>query len=92
MTFLGIAALVWQVVSSLAVDLYVGWIFLLSGEFGLGAMFFAPNAGAFIWSSLTGALTLFAGVVLIWHPVAVIYSSASWECPNDDQARSREPG
>jgi uncharacterized membrane protein HdeD (DUF308 family) len=70
MALLGMAAVIWPVISTLAVDYYVGWVFLLSGAFGLGLMFFAPTASGFIWALLTSALTLFAGVVLIWHPVA----------------------
>jgi uncharacterized membrane protein HdeD (DUF308 family) len=70
MALLGMAAIIWPMVSSIAVDFYVGWMFLLSGVLGLGLMFFAPTAGSFVWALLTSALTLFAGVVLIWHPVA----------------------
>ncbi len=40
-TLLGIAALVWPQISSLAVELYVGWILLFSGVMGLAVMFFA---------------------------------------------------
>lgn len=70
MTLLGIAALVWPQISSLAVELYVGWVFLISGIVGLGLMFYAPTAGSFVWALLTSALTLFAGVILLWHPTA----------------------
>ncbi|MDE2476672.1 MAG: DUF308 domain-containing protein [Alphaproteobacteria bacterium] len=70
MTLLGIAALVWPQISSLAVELYVGWVFLISGIVGLGLMFYAPTAGSFVWALLTSALTLFAGVILLWHPIA----------------------
>ena len=70
MTLLGIAALVWPQISSVAVELYIGWVFLLSGAMGLGLMVFAPTAGSFVWALLTSALTLFAGVILIWHPIA----------------------
>ena len=70
MTLLGIAAVVWPQLSSLAVDVYVGWIFLFSGFVGLAMMFFAPNVAGFLWSLLTGGLTLFAGVLLLWHPIA----------------------
>jgi len=74
MTLLGVAAVVWPQVSSLAVDVYVGWILLLSGVVGLAMMFFAPNAAGFLWSLLTGALALFAGVLLLWHPVQGVVS------------------
>jgi uncharacterized membrane protein HdeD (DUF308 family) len=68
-TLLGVAAVIWPQISTLAVDLYVGWIFLLSGAVGVVMMFFAPNVSAFLWTLLTAALSLFAGVVLVWHPV-----------------------
>lgn len=70
MTLLGIAALVWPQISSLAVELYVGWVFLISGIVGLGLMFYAPSGGSFVWALLTSALTLFAGIILLWHPIA----------------------
>ena len=69
MTLLGVAAVIWPQISTLAVDLYVGWIFLVSGAVGVFMMFFAPNVSAFLWTLLTAALSLFAGVVLVWHPV-----------------------
>ena len=53
MTLLGVAAVIWPQISSLAVDVYVGWIFLFSGAVGLVMMFFAPNVGGFLWSLLT---------------------------------------
>lgn len=68
-TLLGVAAVIWPQISTLAVDLYVGWIFLLSGAVGVVMMFFAPNVSAFLWTLLTTALSLFVGVVLVWHPV-----------------------
>jgi uncharacterized membrane protein HdeD (DUF308 family) len=68
-TLLGVAAVIWPQISTLAVDLYVGWIFLLSGAVGVVMMFFAPNVSAFLWTLLTAALSQFAGVVLVWHPV-----------------------
>jgi uncharacterized membrane protein HdeD (DUF308 family) len=33
-------------------------------------MFFAPKVSTFLWTLLTSALSLFAGVVLLWHPIA----------------------
>jgi len=74
MVLLGIAAVIWPQISSIAVDVYVGWLLLLSGVVGLATMFFAPNATGFLWSLLTGALALFAGVLLLWHPVEGVVS------------------
>jgi len=69
MMVLGVLAIIWPQISTLAVDIYVGWMFLLSGLVGLVTMFLAPNVEAFLWSLLTAALSLFAGVLLLWHPV-----------------------
>lgn len=74
MMVLGAAAIVWPQVSTLAVDLYVGWMFLISGILGLLTMFVAPSAAAFFWSLLTAALSLFVGVLLLWHPVEGVVS------------------
>ena len=69
MMVLGALAVIWPQVSTLAVDLYVGWMFLISGLIGLLTMFVASNAAGFLWSLLTAALSLFVGVLLVWHPV-----------------------
>ncbi|HUO89099.1 MAG TPA: HdeD family acid-resistance protein [Rhizomicrobium sp.] len=69
MTLLGVAAVIWPYISSVAVDFYVGWLFILSGIMALGMMFLAPGVSSFFWSLFTGALSLFAGVLLLWHPV-----------------------
>jgi uncharacterized membrane protein HdeD (DUF308 family) len=69
MMVLGVLAIIWPQISTVAVDIYVGWMFLLSGLVGLVTMFLAPSVGAFLWSLLTAALSLFVGVLLPWHPV-----------------------
>jgi uncharacterized membrane protein HdeD (DUF308 family) len=69
MTILGVLAVMWPHISTVAVDVYVGWLFLLSGIVGLGSMLLAENVQAFLWSLLTAALSLFVGIVLLWHPV-----------------------
>jgi uncharacterized membrane protein HdeD (DUF308 family) len=69
MMILGILAMIWPQVSTLAVDIYIGWMFLLSGIMGLASMFLAPSVSAFLWSLLTAALALVVGVLLLWHPV-----------------------
>jgi uncharacterized membrane protein HdeD (DUF308 family) len=69
MTILGVLAVIWPQISTVAVDVYVGWLFLLSGVLGLVTMFFAPAVSAFFWSLFTAALSLFVGILLLWHPV-----------------------
>ena len=69
MTILGVLAIIWPQVSTVAVAVYVGWLFLLSGALGLVTLFFAPAVSAFFWSLFTAALSLFVGILLLWHPV-----------------------
>lgn len=69
MMVLGVLAIIWPQISTLAVDFYVGWMFLISGLTGLFTMFVASSVAAFLWSLLTAALSLFVGVLLLWHPV-----------------------
>jgi uncharacterized membrane protein HdeD (DUF308 family) len=67
-TILGLLAVIWPQISTIAVDVYVAWMFLLAGIVGLVALFYAPTVSAFLWSLLTAALSLFVGIVLLWHP------------------------
>jgi uncharacterized membrane protein HdeD (DUF308 family) len=69
MMILGMLAVIWPQISTVAVDIYIGWMFLLSGIVGLATMFLAPSVSAFLWSLVTAALSLVVGVLLLWHPV-----------------------
>ena len=68
MLVLGVLAIIWPGISTIAVDIYVGWLFLVSGIVGLFTMFLARDVQAFLWMLLTAALSLFVGVMLVWHP------------------------
>ncbi len=70
MIILGIAAVAWPVAATIAVDFYIGWLFLIAGIVGLVIMFSAQNIPAFLWSLLTAALSLAVGILLLWKPVA----------------------
>jgi len=69
MLILGVLAIAQPFVATIAVDIYIGWLFLISGIVGLVAMFSARDVPAFLWTLLTGALSLAIGVMLIWKPV-----------------------
>src|SRR6476469_6823916 len=69
MIILGALAMIWPQISTVAVDIYIGWMFLLSGIVGLATMFLAPSVSGFLWLLLTAALALVVGVLLLWHPV-----------------------
>jgi uncharacterized membrane protein HdeD (DUF308 family) len=68
MLILGVLAIIWPGISTIEVDLYVGWLFLLSGVVGIVVMFLARDVQAFLWMLLTAALSLFVGVILLYRP------------------------
>jgi uncharacterized membrane protein HdeD (DUF308 family) len=68
MLILGCLAVAEPVIASVAVDIYIGWLFMFSGVLGLVAMFSARDASAFFWTLLTSALSLAVGIMLIWKP------------------------
>lgn len=55
-------------ISTVAVDIYIGWLFLIAGVVGVVAMFSARDVSAFLWSLLTAALAIIIGAMLIWNP------------------------
>ena len=68
MLILGILAVAEPVLATVAVDIYIGWLFLISGIVGLVAMFSARDFPAFLWALITAALAMAVGVMLIWKP------------------------
>ncbi|HTP46130.1 MAG TPA: HdeD family acid-resistance protein [Casimicrobiaceae bacterium] len=69
MLILGVLAVAAPAIATMAVDIYVGWLFMFSGIVGLVAIFSARNIPAFLWSLLTAALSVVVGVLLVWKPV-----------------------
>jgi len=51
----------WHSGDHLALDLYVGRMFLIGGAVGILAIFFAPTISAFIWSLFSSALSRLGG-------------------------------
>jgi uncharacterized membrane protein HdeD (DUF308 family) len=68
MVILGILAVAAPAYASVAVDFYVGWLFLLSGLVGIVAMFSAGNVSSFLWTLVTALLSIAVGVMLLWKP------------------------
>ena len=69
MVILGVLALAAPVFATIAVDIYVGWLFLFSGVLGLIAIFSARHPTRFRWGMVTAGLSLVLGVMLVWKPV-----------------------
>jgi uncharacterized membrane protein HdeD (DUF308 family) len=69
MIMLGIAAVVVPIAATLAVDLFIGWLFLFGGIAGLAALFSARDIPAFLWGLVTAALNIVVGGLLLWKPL-----------------------
>jgi uncharacterized membrane protein HdeD (DUF308 family) len=71
---LGVLAIGMPIVATIAVDIFIGWLFLIGGIAGFIAIFSADDIPAFLWSLVTAALSVALGVFLIWRPIEGVYS------------------
>jgi uncharacterized membrane protein HdeD (DUF308 family) len=71
---LGVLAVIAPAVATVAVEIFIGWLFLIGGIVGLVAMFSADDVPAFLWTLLTAGLSVAVGVLLIWKPIAGVMS------------------
>jgi uncharacterized membrane protein HdeD (DUF308 family) len=67
---LGAVAIVVPPVATLAVELVIGWLFLLSGIMGLVTTFWMRAAPGFWWSLLSAVIGIGAGLVLLAWPLS----------------------
>src|SRR3978361_162109 len=66
---LGLGAMILPPLASLAVTIFLGWMFLISGVAGFAFTIWARQMPGFWWSLLSAALAIIAGVVLLAQPV-----------------------
>ncbi len=66
---LGIAAMILPPLASLAVTIYLGWMFLIFGIAGLALTFWAREMPGFWWSLISAALAVAAGILLLARPL-----------------------
>jgi uncharacterized membrane protein HdeD (DUF308 family) len=66
---LGILAIAAPLLATIAVEIYIGWLFLIAGVVGLIGMFYADDIAAFLWTLVTAALSVGLGVLLLYHPI-----------------------
>jgi uncharacterized membrane protein HdeD (DUF308 family) len=69
LAILGLAAIIVPPLASLAVTIFLGWMFLVVGVIGLIVTFWARQMPGFWWSLISAALALLAGLVLLFRPV-----------------------
>ena len=70
MMVLGFLAVVEPNVATLAVTLFVGWLFFIAGIFRAAAAWHSRSMPGFAWSMLTALLSVALGVILILRPLA----------------------
>src|SRR5580704_14265241 len=70
LVILGLAAIIVPPIATLAVEIFLGWLFLISGVVGLVTTFWMRHAPGFWWSLVSAVLAIAAGVVLIAWPVS----------------------
>ena len=66
---LGVLAIIIPPIATIAVTIFLGWLFLISGVVGLVTTFWARHAPGFWWSLLSAVLAIAAGIVLLGWPV-----------------------
>jgi uncharacterized membrane protein HdeD (DUF308 family) len=66
---LGLAAMIVPPLASLAVTIFLGWMFLISGIGGLIVTYWARQLPGFWWSLISAALAVLAGVILLTRPI-----------------------
>lgn len=66
---LGLAAMIVPPLASLAITIFLGWMFLISGIGGLILTFWARQMPGFWWSLISAALAVLAGGILLARPV-----------------------
>ena len=69
LAILGLAAMIVPPLASLAVTIFLGWMFLISGVAGLVVTFWARQMPGFWWSLISALLAIGAGIILLAKPV-----------------------
>lgn len=69
LVILGLGAMIVPPLASLAVTVFLGWMFLVSGIAGLALTFWARQMPGFWWSLVSALLAIIVGIVLLARPV-----------------------
>jgi uncharacterized membrane protein HdeD (DUF308 family) len=71
---LGLAAIMLPPIATIAIEIVVGWVFLISGLVGLISSIRMRSAPGFWWSLLSALLGIVAGIILLGWPVSGVLS------------------
>ncbi|WP_063800504.1 HdeD family acid-resistance protein [Bradyrhizobium lablabi] len=69
LALLGLAAMIVPPLASLAVTIFLGWMFLIGGVAGLFVTYLSRQMPGFWWSLFSAALAVLAGGVLLARPM-----------------------
>ena len=69
LVILGFAAMNVPPLASLAVTIFLGWMFLISGVAGLALTIWARQMPGFWWSLISAVLAIAAGIILLARPM-----------------------
>jgi uncharacterized membrane protein HdeD (DUF308 family) len=70
MMVLGVLAVAVPNIATLAVEIFVGWLFFAGGIFRAISVWHSRRAPGFAWSLLAAVLSVVLGLILIFHPLA----------------------
>lgn len=68
MIVLGFAAVLLPNIATLAIAIFIGWLFLIGGVVRAFSVWHARSAPGFGWSMLTALLAIALGLILVLHP------------------------
>jgi uncharacterized membrane protein HdeD (DUF308 family) len=68
LVLLGIGAILVPVIASLAVSIFLGWLFLIGGVVGAVTTLMGRHAPGFWWSLISAIITIVAGLYLVGWP------------------------
>jgi uncharacterized membrane protein HdeD (DUF308 family) len=69
LAILGLAAMIVPPLASLAITIFLGWMFLISGIGGLILTYWGRHMPGFWWSLISAALAVLAGGILLARPI-----------------------
>src|SRR5208337_2680013 len=66
---LGVLAVAAPSVATIAIEVFIGWLFLVAGVVGCIAVFSARDITSFLWNLIPAILSIIVGVLLLWKPI-----------------------
>jgi len=78
MMILGLLAIAVPEVATLAITLFIGWLFFIGGIFRTISVLQHRAMPGFTWSLLTAVLAILLGLILILRPIAGVLTLTIW--------------